>query len=146
MCTQMHSVLLIHFHYYCHHFIVCPHLPTLVISCIDYINHLQYTSGFILVEYIYCCVHAAFYCIRKFSPCKLFLWCSYSCERKLPAWKLFKLVTLFPGQPPLGVCWNNTARICQSHWHSKIIHSGFLIGGVGACKSGRQGFLFTVEY
>ena len=99
MCTQTH-VVLIHFSVYRHTFffgfmqsvlfvhslllcctcslsyIILPpiyHVPSLSYksqSCIDYINPLQYT---ILVECIYCCVHAAFYCIGTFSPRKQFL-------------------------------------------------------------------------
>ena len=78
MCTHILPfclVVLIHFHYIIATILLCAltFLLFLVVSCIDYINHLQYTSGFILVECIYCCVHAAFYCITEFSPRKQFL-------------------------------------------------------------------------
>ena len=85
MCTQTPSfclkcfVVLIHFHYIIATILLCAltFLLFFVVSCIDYINHLQYTSGFILVECIYCCVHAAFYCIREFSPRIQFLFQSF---------------------------------------------------------------------
>ena len=95
----------------------------------------------ILVECIRCCVHAAFYCIREFSPRKQFLWSCFACARKFPfcEWSCFQ-ANLHLAYCCLQQCYKMHVEkmLLQSgifsaanlltifiYWNAKIIHTGF---------------------